>query len=195
MRKAMTLLLAMVFLLGTAGLATAAGNQLKENESKVRQEFKDEIPEDAWRNVKQLHEEWQKKQKGESDAFLLDVRTDSEFNAFHIEGADHVQAGHMYTIPRFIKDPNANIWVYCRTSARATYVGGFLYKYGYKNVKVVDGGIVGWCAERYPVVNQFTGQFKVTKYRKWPSQTETDMYNFRMWNVYKKSDVHSWIWE
>jgi len=39
-----------------------------------------------------------------------------------------------------------------------------LYKYGYKNVYVVNGGVVGWAKAGYEFVNQFTGKFKITEY-------------------------------
>jgi len=41
-----------------------------------------------------------------------------------------------------------------------------LYKYGYTKVYVVDGGIAGWTEKGYPVVNEYLGEVKVTKYNK-----------------------------
>lgn len=184
MKRLLALAVALFFVLGTAGLAVAEENPLKAKEAEVLQGFVDEIPEDAWVGVDQLHEEWLKRKEGKSDAYLIDVRTDSEYRAFHIEGTDHVQAGHMYVIPKKIKDPNAEIYIWCRTKHRATYVGGFLYKYGYKNVKVVDGGVVGWAKQGYPFVNKFTGNFKITGYRKHPSDFEKNGYKLRLWPLY-----------
>jgi 3-mercaptopyruvate sulfurtransferase SseA len=41
-----------------------------------------------------------------------------------------------------------------------------LYKYGYKNIYMVDGGIVAWAEKGYPLVNEYLGEIKVTKYDK-----------------------------
>lgn len=180
MRRAMIFLLALVFLVGTVSLASAE-NQLEKNEAELYQKFQNKIPDENWVSAKELHEEWKKRMNGESDAYLIDVRTDKEFQAFHIEGTDHVQAGHWYTIPGTIEDPNAEIYVWCRTKHRGSYVGGFLYDIGYKNVKVVDGGVLAWAKQGYPFVNQFTGNFKITKYRKTPSDFETQGFKRRIW--------------
>lgn len=164
MKKLAVILLAMaiVAVMGTG--AIAKGNPLKDNETKVYKEFAKLVPKDKVKNVDDLFKKWQEVLAGKSAAYLLDVRTHPEFDAFHIEGSSHIHAGHMYTIPKKIKDPNAEIWVYCRTQHRSAYVAGFLYKYGYKNVYWVSkapdgtvGGIVGWVKRGYPIVNYFFG--------------------------------------
>lgn len=196
MKKVLVFALALMFVLTASGLALAGNNPLKANEKKVHKSFISQIPTDHLIDVFQLHEVWK---KGMADPayrnkiYLIDVRTDSEFDAFHIEGTDHIQAGHMYVIPKKIKDPNTPIYIWCRTSHRAKYVGGFLYKYGYKNVYVVvgttkngkkyHGGVVGWAEAGYPFVNQFTGKFYIKEYRKHPSKAEMS-YRIRMWHPY-----------
>lgn len=156
------LALAAVALLGTSALAK--GNPLADNEKKINKEFAALVPKDKVKNVDDLYKKWQEVLAGKSDAYILDVRSVPEFQAFHIEGASHIHDGHMYTIPKKIKDPNAEIWVFCRTQHRAAYIAGFLYKYGYKNVywvgKAADGspgGMVGWVKRGYPIVNYFFG--------------------------------------
>jgi 3-mercaptopyruvate sulfurtransferase SseA len=62
-------------------------------------------------------------------------------------------------------------------------VAGFLYKYGYKNVSVFDGGVVAWAKAGNPFVNQFTGKFKITEYRKSPSKEEMS-YRIRVFHPY-----------
>lgn len=58
------------------------------------------------------------------------------------------------------------IWVYCRTKHRATYFSSFLYRYGYKNVYLVDGGIAAWAGKGYPLYTNYLGEIKVVKYNK-----------------------------
>ena len=196
MKKVLVFSLALIFMLTAAGLALAGSNPLKANEKKVHKSFIAEIPTDHFIGVFKLHEVWKKAMADPAyrkKIYLIDVRTDSEFDAFHIEGTDHVQGGHMYVIPKKIKDPNTPIYIWCRTSHRAKYVGGFLYKYGYKNVYVVSsttrngkkyhGGVVGWAEAGFPFVNQFTGVFYIKEYRKHPSKAEMS-YRLRMWHPY-----------
>ncbi len=196
MKKVFVFALAVMFVVAASGLALAGNNPLKANEHKVWKGFVNSIPANRFIDVFKLHEVWKKAMADPAyrkKIYLIDVRTDSEFNAFHIEGTDHIQAGHMYVIPKKIKDPNATIYVWCRTSHRAKYVGGFLYKYGFKNVYVVSGttrngkkyhgGVVGWAEAGFPFVNQFTGTFYIRAYRAHPSRAEMS-YRIRMWHPY-----------
>lgn len=166
MKKVLAVLLALSLALCLASLAAAAEEEspLVAGEKAVHKEFADAIPKDKVKTIDDLHKKWEEVIAGKSDAYLLDVRTHPEFNAFHVEGSSHIHSGHMYTIPKQIKDANAEIWVFCRTDHRAKYVAGILYKYGYKNVYLVskapdgtDGGIVGWVKRGYPVVNYYFG--------------------------------------
>lgn len=173
MRKSFVFVLALVFILGTVGFAFAADNPLVEQEKMVHSEFVKMIPKDHIINAEQFHKIYEEVMAGKRKAYMIDVRTHPEFYAFHIEGTDHIHAGHVYTIPKKITDPNAEIYIFCRTSHRAKYVAGFLYKYGYKNVWLYNDGVVGWAKAGYPFVNEFSGKFKIFEYRKSPSKEET----------------------
>ena len=181
MKKWLSLIIGFCFVLGLSSMAFAK-NPMKANEKKVHNEFCKIIPKSRWITAQQLHEEWLKRKQGKSNAYLIDVRTDAEFNAFHIEGTDHIQAGHMYVIPKKIPDPNAKIIIFCRTKHRASYVAAWLIRYGYKNVYVVDGGVLAWAKAGYPFVNWWTGEFKITRYRQHPSKFEKQGYKLRMWS-------------
>ena len=164
MKKAFSVMLALGLIFCFTTVVMAADNPLADNEKKVHKEFASMVPKDKQVDVDALYKKWQEVLAGKSAAYLMDVRSHPEFDAFHIEGSSHIHSGHMYTIPKKITDPNAEIWVYCRTQHRALYVAGFLYKYGYKNVYCVvkaadgtSGGIVGWVKKGYPVVNYFFG--------------------------------------
>ena len=192
MRKTIIFTVVLAFVLGTVGFTLAADNPLKAKEKAVHQGFTKAVPKSHVIDVFKFHEVWKKAMADpayRAKIYLIDVRTDSEWNAFHIEGTDHIQAGHMYVIPKKIKDPNTEIYIWCRTSHRAKYVAGFLYKYGYKNVYLVSstpknkGGVVGWAQAGFPFVNQFTGVFKIQEYRKHPSKADT-AFRIRMWHPY-----------
>ena len=90
-----------------------------------------------------LYAKWQEIQSGKSKAVIVDIRTEAEFDAGHIIDSSNVDSGHAYGMHKKIKDANAKIWVTCRTQHRATYFVGLLYKYGYKNVYLAEGGIKG----------------------------------------------------
>lgn len=165
MKKVVAVFMALAFMFSFAALAAAAdANPLVDGEKAFHKEISGLIPADKLKTIDDLYKKWEEVIAGKSKAILLDVRTHPEFDAFHVEGSSHIHSGHMYTIPKKIKDAEAEIWVFCRTDHRAKYVGGFLYKYGYKNVYVVvkdaqgvEGGIVGWVKKGYPVVNYFFG--------------------------------------
>ena len=172
MKRHLIFVLIFMFLLGTASLAVAGDNPLRAEEKRVNASFAALIPKDKIINVDQFYQVYQDVMAGKKKAYLIDVRTHPEFYAFHIEGTDHIHSGHMYTIPKKIKDPNAEIYIWCRTAHRAKYTVGFLYKYGYKNVYLFDGGVVAWAKAGHPFVNQFTGKFQILEYRKIPSDVE-----------------------
>jgi rhodanese-related sulfurtransferase len=77
-----------------------------------------------------------------------------------------VDSGHAYGLYKKIQDPNAEIWVTCRTKHRASYFVGMLYKYGYTNVYIAEGGIKAWAEKGYPLANKYLGTIKVIDYKK-----------------------------
>jgi len=172
MKKKIIFALVVMLFLSMAGMTFAGDNPLRAEEKKVNASFAALIPADKIIGVDQFYQVYQDVMSGKKKAYLIDVRTHPEFYAFHIEGTDHIHSGHMYTIPKKIKDPNAEIYVWCRTSKRAIYTAGFLYKYGYKNVYLFNGGAVAWAKAGHPFVNQFTGKFTINEYRKIPSDAE-----------------------
>jgi len=184
MKKLFLFAVCLIFALGSAGFVLAGDNPLRTNEKKFNTEMGNLIPKAHIINAEKFHKVWQEVLAGKRKAYMIDVRTDSEFAAFHIEGTDHMQAGHWYVIPKKIKDPNAEIYIWCRTKHRAKYVAGFLCKIGYKNVWLYNEGVVGWAKAGYPFVNAFTGDFMIKAYRKHPSKEEKS-YRIRMWNSFK----------
>lgn len=184
MKKVAVLLVSLVFVLGLAGIAVA-DDVLKAGEKKVRtEEFEKVIPKDRVIGVEEFAKRYQEVMAGKRKAYLIDVRTHPEFYAGHIPGTDHISSGHMYIIPKKITDPDAEIYVFCRTSKRAAYVAGILIKYGYKNVWMYDGGVVGWMKSGRELCNQYMGKFKVTEYHKQFTGPDKDPFRVRNFHPY-----------
>ncbi|MEF3168158.1 MAG: hypothetical protein K6360_02315 [Deltaproteobacteria bacterium] len=46
-------------------------------------------------------------------------------------------------------------------------------EFGYKNIKILDGGLLSWVKAGYPVVNQFMGKF-MAKYENFDKDYKPD---------------------
>jgi rhodanese-related sulfurtransferase len=137
-----------------------------DEEKKVFAELSSLIPKDRIVTVDALYKKWQEVQEKKSKAVILDVRTFEEFDNGHLLGSNNIDSGHPYMVPATWPDPNTEIWVFCRTKHRATYFSSFLYRYGYKNIYVVDGGFAAWAEKGYPLYSNYLGEIKVVKYNK-----------------------------
>lgn len=144
----------------------AGAADLKVGEKEVFTEMRAAIPADKVKSIDDLHAKWLEVQAGKSDAKIIDIRTEAEFDVWHILNCSNVDSGHAYGMVKKSKDPNLEIWVFCRTQHRAGYFAGLLYKYGFTNVYLVDGGIKAWAEKGYPLYNKYLGEIKVTKYKK-----------------------------
>jgi rhodanese-related sulfurtransferase len=151
-----------LFLIPGVSFAT----DIKAGEKAVYDDLRSHIPEDKFKKVDDLYKKWQEVQNNKSKAIILDIRTRGEFDAGHIIGSNNIDSGHAYVLSRKIADPNTEIWVFCRTKHRASYFVGTLYKYGFKNVYIVEGGIKDWAEKGYPLGNRHLGEIKVIKYHK-----------------------------
>jgi hypothetical protein len=112
MKKLFVFALAAIFVCSAAGFAFAGDNPLRAKEKEINKSFAAAIPADKIIKVDQFYKVYQDVMAGKKKAYLIDVRTHPEFYAFHIEGTDHIHAGHVYTIAKKIKDPNAEIYVW-----------------------------------------------------------------------------------
>jgi rhodanese-related sulfurtransferase len=155
---------ALVFIAGFSDSSFAS--TLEDGEKAVFNELKGVIPQDKIKSIDDLHTKWQEVQAGKSKAIIIDIRTEAEFDAGHIQDSNNIDSGHAYTMPKKIDDANAEIWVTCRTKNRVTYFVGLLYKYGYKNVYLVEDGIEAWAKKGYPLVNKYMGKIEVKEYQK-----------------------------
>jgi hydroxyacylglutathione hydrolase len=88
-----------------------------------------------------------KKALAKDRTFVLDVRTDSEWEAGHIEGAHHIHGGllqeHFDEVPR-----DQPVKVICGSGYRASIAASFLKREGYTDVTNVLGGMSAWSSSQ-----------------------------------------------
>jgi hydroxyacylglutathione hydrolase len=80
---------------------------------------------------------------------VVDVRTEKEWNAGHIEGAIHIHGGKLQE--RFADVPlDKPVAVVCGSGYRASIAASFLKREGYEDVTNVVGGMTAWKAAALP---------------------------------------------
>jgi len=95
---------------------------------------------------------------------LIDVRGKDEFDAGHLKGATWLDRGVAeFTLARLLRDPNAEIIVYCLKRNRSALVAKNLKRIGYQNVKT-HIGLEEWVKDGHSIYN-FLGEIKVVKLR------------------------------
>ena len=81
----------------------------------------------------------------DTDYTLIDVRTTEEYESGHIQNALNFD----FYSESFQKDiltleKTSQIILYCRTQNRSTKTADFLKENGYREIKVIEGGITSW---------------------------------------------------
>jgi hydroxyacylglutathione hydrolase len=83
-------------------------------------------------------------------AFVLDVRTEQEWDGGRIEGAHHIHGGllqdRLGEVPR-----DQAVAVVCGSGYRASIAASFLKRAGYDAVSNVIGGMTAWTNAGLPV--------------------------------------------
>lgn len=88
----------------------------------------------------------------EKAPFLLDVRSDKEYNETgYIEGAVHIQFQDLMSNLNKLPAKDQPIVVYCASGHRGSIVQMGLLLMGYENVLNLGGGLNAWKAAGYPV--------------------------------------------
>ena len=87
-----------------------------------------------------------------ADLVILDVRTVSEYESGHLEGAVNIPvevlSGRLSEL-----NPDDELLVYCRTGNRSTTAVGILRENGYDRIYHMDGGITAWMSAGFPTVS------------------------------------------
>lgn len=86
------------------------------------------------------------------DVTLLDVRTEDEYNAAHIERATLIPVSELSNRTEEL-NKSKKIVVYCRSGRRSATASDILIEDGFERVYNVLGGINEWEERGYPVVN------------------------------------------
>lgn len=85
-----------------------------------------------------------------NETYVLDIRTQDEWNRGHIEGAHHLHGG---LIPEKIDQipKDKSIAIVCGSGFRASIAASLLKRAGYPDVANVFGGMQAWVQDGYPV--------------------------------------------
>jgi rhodanese-related sulfurtransferase len=103
---------------------------------------------------------------GEKQFVLLDIRTEAEYEAGHIKGAQWFPRGKLeYYIQDLVTDPDTSIVLYCRTGGRSALATLTLLDMGYTKVVDLDGGFKEWVDQGNTFYN-LHGENKVVSYQK-----------------------------
>lgn len=91
--------------------------------------------------------------------YLIDVRSEPEFNSGHIEGSINVPGGQaVQRADDFVPVRHGRIVFVSNRSARAVMAAYWYRQMGFKNVRVLQGGLDAWKASARPVVSGAEGR-------------------------------------
>lgn len=89
--------------------------------------------------------ETQQRMRENTDAKLIDVREDKEWDAAHASGAIHLGKGIIERdIERTVPEKNTEMILYCGGGYRSALAADALQKMGYTNVFSLAGGWRAW---------------------------------------------------
>ena len=110
------------------------------------------IVDDAKSRVREVTVEETRKKLETGKARLIDVREDSEWQAGHALGAQHIGKGVIERdIEQKVPDKNSELILYCGGGFRSALSADNLQKMGYTNVLSMSGGWRAWQAAGAPV--------------------------------------------
>lgn len=96
-------------------------------------------------------EELRLEQEHGTAPIILDVRHDDEWRAGHLPRAIHLDAGRLPLSPPPVPRDETLI-VHCSHADRSTVGLSLLERWGYHNLRLLDGGFSGWQTAGYPIV-------------------------------------------
>ena len=110
------------------------------------------IVDDAKSRVREVNVDETRKKLESGKARLIDVREESEWEAGHALGAQHIGKGVIERdIEERVPDKNTELILYCGGGFRSALSADNLQKMGYTNVASMSGGWRAWQAAGAPV--------------------------------------------
>ena len=92
------------------------------------------------------------KNQAADDLILLDIRTPEEFANGRIRGAKLIDYYSSEFVERLKKlDRNKTYLIYCRSGNRTGRSLAIFKRLGFGKVYQLEGGLIGWVKERYPL--------------------------------------------
>ena len=111
-----------------------------------------QIVDDAKSRVREVTVEETRKKLETGKARLIDVREDSEWEAGHALGAQHIGKGVIERdIEQKVPDKKSELILYCGGGFRSALATDNLQRMGYTNVLSMSGGWRAWQAAGAPV--------------------------------------------
>ena len=84
-------------------------------------------------------------------ARLIDVREFFEYKGNRIKNAVNIPSSGTLEIPADTIDKNCALFLYCSTGYRSKRVAVFFYAKGFRKLYNLEGGIVAWKRDGFPV--------------------------------------------
>jgi len=110
------------------------------------------LVEDAKSRVREVNVDETRRKLERHEARLIDVREDSEWEAGHARGAQHMGKGVIERdIEQKVPDHQTELILYCGGGFRSALAADNLQKMGYTNVLSMAGGWRAWQAAGAPV--------------------------------------------
>jgi len=132
------IIVAIIVIITIAGGAWAIFGNNNANSESVQSSLPQEI------NVDEAHERYQ------AGDFILDIRTQEEWDDYHIPGSTLVPLDEIRN--RLSEIPqDQNIIVVCRSGNRSQVGRNILLDAGYISVTSMDGGVSDWRDSGYPI--------------------------------------------
>ena len=96
-----------------------------------------------------------KERENDPDFAILDIRSDSEFNAGHIPGALNLHyEGHQFQKKVEDLDKEKEYVIYCKSGVRGGYFLSQMRQSGFKKAHNINGGFVGWNISKLPLTKE-----------------------------------------
>jgi len=110
----------------------------------------------------------------DSDIRVLDVRTENEYGAGHIGGAELVPLSELEQRTGELDKDDA-LLVYCKSGTRSAEASNILIQHEFESVYNMEGGINAWVNAGYPIVSSPIGNQSGQGCSSADSQTSTTM--------------------